>query len=155
VRRREVLRYYGPEPGECTLATAPARFTFQDDSVLSGWVKILLTDRRLVFEGVTWQLRLSDIKLVSVLPRTETSRAGNFIGSLALGVLVSLIPVVGPGLAGGAGSGGSPNTTDVCIELRDGRTMTLAFGRKKDAKRLVAALTQAAHVPLINGSALD
>jgi hypothetical protein len=91
-------------------------------------VTAILTDRRLVFEGATWQLRLSDIEITRVPPRRSwwLELAGN--------VIVGLIPFVGSALAG------LPNT-DIWMRLKDGRTLTLGFDRRRTAMRFAAGVS--------------
>jgi hypothetical protein len=130
IRRLEVLPFRGPEEGERILARERGHLTLHDFPAVWNVIAIL-TDRRLVFEGATWQVPLSDIEALRVPLRRSwwLELAGN--------VIVGLIPFVGAGLAG------LPNT-DVWMQLRDGRTLTLRFDRRRKAVRFAAGVT--AHI---------
>jgi hypothetical protein len=105
--------------------------------VPGGWpVKVVLTDRRIVFEGATWQVRLSNVESIRSLGRD--SSWPRILLTVIVGGLLALIPVVGPELAGGVGF--PPPPTNVRFQLKDGRTITVSFRRKKDARRVVAAI---------------
>ena len=105
--------------------------------VPGGWpVKVILTDRRIIFEGATWQVRLSNLAVIQYLGRD--SSWPRILLTVLVGGLLMLIPIVGPALAGGVGFPGPP--TNVWFQLKDGREITVSFHRKKDARRMVAAL---------------